>query len=394
MIAVKRPEAVVDFYAQVDYWAACVTHFFIDFLNNGRSLIMALLALSLGLSNGQVGLILVIYNIGNALTQPFFGMLSDRIGPRRLVVGGIAWMIIFSVLTAVVSDWVAVVTLTVAGLGSGAFHPAGTMVASQSMYRQRNRATAIFFMFGTAGLFVGPIVAGYVLEFGRIGYLVSAALAGIALLFSFTTTTDAPFKLERQQIAAVQGETKTGQAARPPAWSLILTVIGYSSIGVSIMTYMPILLLNRGQEVSYAGWVSGIYLFGGMFGNLFGGWLADQMTRRNLVIVLGMAGAILPLWFAVPASGMLQLILFFAAGFASAMPHSVLVLLIQSIFPAGRGFASGLALGSIFFTGSLFSYVVGIIADHWDMTQTLQSIAILPLIAAVSALFLSRSVSQ
>ncbi|MEM7801766.1 MAG: MFS transporter, partial [Chloroflexota bacterium] len=154
--------------------------------------------------------------------------------------------------------------------------------------------------------------------------------------------------------------------------------------------YIPIVLLEDGLSVRYAGWVTGIYLFGGMLGNYSGGWLADQTQNGRLVIFLAMVGTILPLWFGVPAVGVLQMVLFFIAGFGSSMPHSVLVLLIQSFFPRGRGFASGLALGGMFFTGSVVSFIVGSLADVWGLTLTLQLIAILPVIAAASAFFIPK----
>lgn len=79
-------------YRERPFLAVALTHFFVDVLNNGRNLLVALLAVSLGLTNAQVGLALLIYNVGNALSQPLFGWLADRIGARRLVVGSLGWV--------------------------------------------------------------------------------------------------------------------------------------------------------------------------------------------------------------------------------------------------------------------------------------------------------------
>lgn len=152
------------FLRQRDYHAVTISHFFADIMNSGRSLLVAVLAISLGLTNAQVGLALLLYNIGNALSQPLFGLLADRIGPRRVVIGGIAWMIFWFSLASVAGDWIALAAITVAGLGSGAFHPSGTLVASQYSPTQRTQATSIFFMSGQLGNFAGPIIAGIVLQ--------------------------------------------------------------------------------------------------------------------------------------------------------------------------------------------------------------------------------------
>ncbi|MEZ4516206.1 MAG: MFS transporter [Chloroflexota bacterium] len=177
-----------NFLGEGDYRPVALTHFFVDVLNSSRTLLVAVLAVSLDLSNAEVGLSLLIYNIGNALTQPFFGGLADRIGPRKLVIMGMGWMIGFYALAAIAGDWIALAAVTVAGLGSGAFHPSGTMVASHASTTARTQATSIFFMAGQLGLFAGPILTGLLLEqFGRPAYLVLPLLALTALISGWRT---------------------------------------------------------------------------------------------------------------------------------------------------------------------------------------------------------------
>lgn len=387
------------FHTQLGYWATCITHFFIDFLNNGRSILMALLAISLGMSNGQVGLILVIYNIGNALSQPLFGWVTDKFGPKKLVVGGMLWMVLFSALTAMLPGWWAVVTLTCAGLGSGMFHPAGTTIATRPDFTRRNLATGLFFFFGSAGLFVGPIAAGYFLEaWGRQGYLLSAGIAAFAFIFGLIAIDDSWFYA---QLAFEEKEPDLSAKVEPAqsrkiGWSflpVLLTISGYSSVGIIVMTYLPKFLIEEGIAVSYAGWVTGAYLFGTMLGTLSGGMLADYVNGRNIILA-GMAGTILPLWYGIPAAGALQILLLFVSGWFAALPHSVLVLLIQSFFPKGRGFASGLALGGMFFTGSVFSYLAGLLADTIGLELTIRGAGVLPLVAVLMVFFLPQANSE
>ncbi len=394
MVSISTP--TINFQKTGSYWAACVTHFFIDFLNNGRSILMALLAVSLGMSNAQVGLLLVIYNVGNALSQPLFGWLTDRIGPKKLVVGGMLWMVIFSALTAVLPAWGAVVTLTAAGLGSGMFHPAGTTIATRPDFARRNLATGLFFFFGSAGLFVGPIVAGALLDsYGRIGYMIAAGIAASAFAFGLVAINDEWFhqhlaqEKQADQPEKVNSRTKLGWLFLP----VLLMIIGYSSVSNIVMTYLPKHLIENGISVSYAGWVTGAYLFGTMLGVLSGGLLADRLNNK-IILFVGMAGPITFTWFGVPAVGNLQLLLLFIGGLLAALPHSILVLLIQSFFPKGRGFASGLALGGMFFMGSIFSYLAGIMADIIGLELMLQGAGALPLIAAVMLIFVPAAFIQ
>jgi len=96
-------------------------------------------------------------------------------------------------------------------------------------------------------------------------------------------------------------------------------------------------------------------------------------------------GAVLPLYWYIPMSGGAQAGLLLIAGFFTGMPHTILVLTVQSLFPGRRAMASGLALGFMFFSGSVGSYFVGLIADDVGLAVALQGTAVLPLIAALAS---------
>lgn len=381
------------FLRERNYLAVVITHFCVDMLNSSRNLLAALLAISIGLSNAQLGLALLLYNVGNALTQPLFGWLADRIGPRFLVVGGIGWMILFFSLTAVSPEWPALITLTLAGLGSGAFHPTGTMVASKISSKQRGRATAFFFMTGQMGLFFGPILSGILLEqFGRPGYLVLPALALTAFVSGWQWLINRPTEVHvEKSTAETRPSTPTAPSTAPirHAALLGLIIMSYSSVGIAIMSFAPKLFTELGYEAGYVGWLTGLYMMGSAVGGVVGGALADRFYGK-IVIVLSLLAAALPVYFYIPAQGGLRFGLLLLSGFFGGMPHSILILSVQSLLPNRRALASGLALGAMFFSGSVGSYVIGLIADDIGLALTLQGTAVLPLIAALASLLLPR----
>jgi MFS transporter, FSR family, fosmidomycin resistance protein len=382
------------FLRQRDYLAVGITHFFVDVLNGGRNLLVAILAISLGLTNAQVGIALLLYNVGNALSQPIFGWLADRIGPRWLVVGGMGWMMLFYGLAAVLAEWPALIALTVAGVGSGAFHPTGTMVASQVSGEARNRATAVFFMTGQLGLFIGPIAAGMILEgYGRSGYLVIPLLAFIAFLSGWQWV--APNKPERQRAEGRRQQadihpsavTPHSSAFILPATLLSLIILSYSTVSIAAMSFAPKLFTELGYTADYVGWLAGLFTLGTVVGGLTGGALADRINGK-WVILMGMAGLILPVYFYIPAEGAARVLLLFLAGFFNGMPHTILVLRVQELLPGRRALASGLALGSMFFTWAVGSYVLGLIADQVGLGVALQGTAVLPIVAVLATLLL------
>jgi MFS transporter, FSR family, fosmidomycin resistance protein len=371
-----------------DYQTVAYSHFIVDVLNSSRSLLVAILALLIGLSNTQVALVLLLYNVGNALTQPFFGRLADRLGPRWPVIGGIGWMIIFFSLAALAPPWPALFALTVAGLGSGAFHPTGTMVASEASDHHRTQATSVFFMAGQLGLFTGPVIAGVLLEaYGRPGYVVLPLWALTALAAAwFWLNSPAPDH---------EADGKKGQSLSWPeilplfatsrALLLGLIILCVGTVSTTAVTFAPKLFTELGYSASYVGLLTGIFMLGSAVGGVTGGVLADRRNGR-FVILLATAASVLPVILYINANDIARLLLFLTAGFFVGMPHSVLVLMVQKLLPGQRATASGFALGFMFFSGSVGVLVVGMIADQVGLALAMQLTAVLAAVAFLSAL--------
>jgi FSR family fosmidomycin resistance protein-like MFS transporter len=76
------------------------------------------------------------------------------------------------------------------------------------------------------------------------------------------------------------------------------------------------------------------------------------------------------------------------------MPHSILVLMVQQLLPGQRAMASGVALGYMFFSGSLGVLLVGFVADQIGLALALQLTAVLAIVAFIATLFLPAAGSQ
>ena len=401
-----------EFLRDRSYKAVSLTHFFVDILNNGRALLVALLAVSIGLSNAQVGIVVLLYNIGSSLSQPLFGIIADRQGPRRLVIGGLAWMIGMYSVAAVAEGWWALVPLTLAGIGSGAVHPAGTKVASETSEKSRTQATGVFFASGQTGLFVGPALTGLLLTlFGQQGFLVLTGLASGALYYAWISVKNGvPGQLaghagtvgsgevtaQPARRTAVKGAMQKGvatirSAAGQAPWGIVLPltliIICNSTVGITIINYAPKLFTEMDYQPWYVGLVTGLFMLGSAAGGIVGGAIADRYGRR-LAIRIGLSVSIVPIFFYIPVGDPWRFPLLLLAGFFAGMPHSVLVIMAQALLPGRRGFASGLILGLMFFSGALGSFFLGWVADRIGLAIALQGLILVPIVAGLTTLFL------
>jgi FSR family fosmidomycin resistance protein-like MFS transporter len=130
-----------------------------------------------------------------------------------------------------------------------------------------------------------------------------------------------------------------------------------------------------------------MYMLGSAVGGIVGGTVADRWSRR-LAIRIGLVGSIVPFFLYIPAGDPWRFALLLLAGFFAGMPHSVLVIMAQALMPGRRGFASGLILGLMFFSGAIGTFILGLVADEIGLATALQALIIIPVIAAVATLFL------
>ncbi|RPI92460.1 MAG: MFS transporter, partial [Chloroflexi bacterium] len=124
------------------------SHFMVDVFNSSRPVLLTYL----GLSATQIALISTIYIWASALTQPFFGWISDRVGPRWLAAGGVLWMAIFYLGAVFIPGAGGLICLIIAALGSSSFHPVGAVQAAlRGRTHMAGRETTSTSLFFTAG---------------------------------------------------------------------------------------------------------------------------------------------------------------------------------------------------------------------------------------------------
>jgi FSR family fosmidomycin resistance protein-like MFS transporter len=262
------------------------------------------------------------------------------------------------------------------------------MVASEASQSARTKATGVFFAAGQTGLFIGPILTGFLLDIAdRPGTVILPILALSALISGWRWLSIEPTTIRNRSQKPDSVPSAATHPSKRTVLSLSIILISSTAIGITTMTFAPKLFTDLEYPDTYVGWATGLYMIGSAIGGIVGGTLADRFGKR-LPIVLGMFGAILPIYFYIPVGDPWRFVLLPLAGFFAGMPLSVLIIFAQSLLPGRRAFASGVILGLMFFSGAVISMFVGFIADQIGLGLALQWLVVLPLVAIVGTLLL------
>lgn len=160
-----------------------------------------------GASEALIGLAIGIYGLAQAVFQIPFGLLSDRVGRKPLIVGGLLIFVLGSVIAAM-SDSIWGIILGRALQGSGAI-AAAVMALLSDLTREQNRTKAMAFIgvsFGITfaiAMVAGPIITHH-LGLHALFWMI-AVLAGIGIILTIFIVPDSREHVLNRESGMVRG---------------------------------------------------------------------------------------------------------------------------------------------------------------------------------------------
>jgi DHA1 family tetracycline resistance protein-like MFS transporter len=125
------------------------------------------LAQRFGANGLTVGLILTTSAVASSIAAPFWGSVSDRLGRKRIVLisqcvslGGYIALATSSSLTMLF------VARAIAGIGGGNLAVTQSYIADVTDPQHRDRAYALFGVLFGIGIVLGPVLGGFLIQFG------------------------------------------------------------------------------------------------------------------------------------------------------------------------------------------------------------------------------------
>ena len=211
-------------------------------------LISAYVAGDHGLLN--VAIVAVPYPLAEMATANYFGMVSDRIGRKSIIVFGTALAAIVVAMYAISDNiWYLATMHGIHGIGAAAtVAPAIAMIADHADSRDRGRQMGWFDYSTFIGYIIGAVVGGFMIDFvdPRAGFLIVAGMLAISAIMLYTLVKKEPSKIKTGHYASLADLKRVFKVREIrlmfPIWLIIATLLGLA------ITYLPIILLNEGTS--------------------------------------------------------------------------------------------------------------------------------------------------
>ena len=323
--------------------------------------ILPLYASAHGTTTTGVGLIMGAHMVVAALSAIPFGLASDRLGRRALLLGGTALSAGTTLLLPLVETPAALMAIYgAAGLGVSAFTPAMmSLVGDVSSPGTVGRGYAWYSTALYAGFGLGPIFGGYVAELWghRVALVAAGTTIAVRLAIGFWIPRTAAPRGGGQAPRAAFAEIRRNRRV----WAgWIATVAGLGPWG-AVMTFFPLLAHDRGIPPSEIGLVFGVQSLVSTVTRLPVGWLLDRTGARGPYMVGGLLAAALGTSL-IPflSTGGEYVALGAVQGVVLAMAFVAIgASLSEASTPATRGLAMGGYSTAIFVSIGLASLALG-----------------------------------
>jgi len=330
-----------------------------------------------GVSYAELGLTATAYAILTGLAQTPVGFLVDRIGGRRLLVGGlIAMGLAIAAIGFSSSFWAVVLLYGLAGLANTVFHPANYAILSASIPRERiGRAFSIHTFVGHIGWAIAPgIVIALTALWNWRTAMVVTGLASVAIA--------ALIEWQRAALREERASTAASGAASPsirdgiallfsPAILLAFVFFVLIAMGFGALRQFAVSALVVGWDLplATANAVLSGFLIGSPIGILIGGLYVDRMKQPALMaaggFVVGAAATLAVGSLPLPIAGLTVTLA--VAGLCAGMVQPARDLMLRRMTPEGSaGKVFGFATTGLGFGGAVMPPLFGWVLDQGD----------------------------
>ncbi len=275
-----------------------------------------------GLSFTQAGAMMTVFFVVSAAGQALSGFVVDRIGPRRVLLAGIACFVLAGLLLSVADSYAALLAVgALTGLGNCVFHPADFTVLNRKVNQARlGHAFSVHALSGNLGWAVAPVfLAGIAAAAGWRTAALGASAVGAMAWAVIWLRRDAMELADAAAVAKVspaRTASTFGFLGVGAVWMCFCFFLVVTTAFGALQNYAtPVMHEIYGLPLAAAAATLTAFLLGGAVGIAAGGVLASRSGAHDRLIAAALAAAaavamviasgVLPSWSVMPAMGVM-----------------------------------------------------------------------------------------
>lgn len=323
-----------------------IAHFLVDVMIGFWSVYKTISGVDLAIAGLIAG---ICPFIGEGM-QLLFGSIGDRGYRKQLFLFGVAATGVSSLLPLYESYFYFFLIFLLTCIGSGAFHPTAVAITSGLTQKRKGLLITIFASGGALGLALSHMI--FSLWYLHFQFSTAWLILPALVLVLYTTTKTMPGASDRP---AQAGRRYGFEALRKLFGYRDLRVLYFSQVCIQsiywgMMFLLPDVLTSKG----YPAWMCFgvghfVYIIGGAFMMIPGGYLSDRFSARSVLLVSSTMGCalfylfLLTPYLPIPAA----LILLALTGASLGMANPVAVALGNKIMPSRPGLVSAFLMGMV-----------------------------------------------
>ena len=251
-----------------------------------------------GLNFTEAGALMTAFFVVSGIGQALSGFVVDRIGPRRVLLAGIACFVLAALLLSVSRSYAMLLAVgALTGLGNSVFHPADFTVLNRKVSQARlGHAFSAHGLSGNLGWAIAPVfLTGIAAAAGWRTAAIGAAVVGVLawlvvwLRREATALPEAGAKVSPARTASTFGFLGVGAVWMCFAFFLLIT----AAFGALQNFATPMMQNLYGLPVAAAAATLTAFLLGGAAGIAAGGVLASRNAPHDRLIAGALGAAAL-----------------------------------------------------------------------------------------------------
>lgn len=316
-------------------------HFANHIVNILLNPLLPLIRDSFSLSYAQSGFVVAAYSVSLGLANAPMGFLSDRIGPRIVLAGGMVLVGLVAIALAFAGAyWQLLLLLIAMGVISAAYHAPAVAILSRSFPdNTRGSALGLHTTGGSLAVFAAPLVAAYFAgtmvadQAWRAAFLWTAP---IPIVTGVAVWLLAPATHARAIEQGWYGALREVVGVFRTVGRVVTLSVAFQVVYAAVLAFLAIYLVDaRGVDPAVAAALFAVPQAAGVIGPFIGGWLSDRMGRRA-VIAIGLAAFGPSLWLFTATPTPLVAVPLVAVGLAAGMRTTVTEVLVAETAAPGR----------------------------------------------------------